>query len=185
VRRGGGRTLDQLQRIAREGQETPTTIRTSQRSSRHAECTKVLSMAKQANKRAAAPEVVAIIDTSPDVLEMLSHALERAGFVAVTGFTFDIRDGNLDFDAFVKQHRPRVVVYDVAPPYERNFKLFQHVRSLGCAEGCRFVLTSTNAAHVQQLAGQDERVFEIIDKPKDLNLIVEAVRQAARARPTR
>jgi CheY-like chemotaxis protein len=108
--------------------------------------------------------VVAVIDTSPDTIELLREALEHAGFVTISGFTHDIRSGKLDFEAFLRQHRPRVVVYDIAPPYERNYKLFQHVRSLDCGL-CKFVLVSTNAKHVQQLVGTDDRVFEIVDKP--------------------
>lgn len=127
--------------------------------------------------------VVAVIDTSPDAIELLCAVLEQAGFVTVSGFTHDIRSGKLDFEAFLRQHRPRVIVYDIAPPYDRNYRLFQHVRS--CHEACKFVLVSTNAKHVQQLVGTDDQVFEIIDKPFVLDLLVRAVNEAAHARPTR
>ena len=76
------------------------------------------------------PDVVAVINTSPDTVEMLRTTLEHAGFLVITGYTFDIRDGRLDIDAFVSKHQPRVVVYDVAPPYDQNWRLFQHVRGL-------------------------------------------------------
>ena len=131
------------------------------------------------------PVVVAVINTSPDTVELLSHALEHAGFLVVSGFTYDIRSGKLDFTAFLRQHQPRVIVYDVAPPYDRNYRLLEHVRGLEGASARPFVLTSTNAAHVAQLSGHNERVFEVIEKPIDLNLIVDAVRQAAKSRPTK
>jgi CheY-like chemotaxis protein len=133
----------------------------------------------------ASRSVVAIINTSPDTIELLSGVLEAAGFVVISGYTHDIRSGKLNLVVFLQQHAPRVIVYDIAPPYERNYRLFEHVRSMACAENCRFVLTSTNAAHVQKLARRDERVFEVVDKPVDLDLIVTAVKEAALARPTR
>jgi CheY-like chemotaxis protein len=86
----------------------------------------------------------ALINTTPDVVEMLKQVLERAGFFVATCFTFDIRDGCIDLEAFVRQHRPRVILYDLAPPYETNFRLFEHIRSMPALEDAQFVLTSMN-----------------------------------------
>jgi hypothetical protein len=74
----------------------------------------------QSNLRAVAAPVVAVIKTSPDTVELLSVALEGAGFVTVSSYTHDIRDGRVDLAGFLSQHQPTVVVYDIAPPYERN-----------------------------------------------------------------
>ena len=49
----------------------------------------------------------------------------------------------------------------------------------------QFVLTSVNCAHVEGLVGKDEHVYEVVGKPHDLDLIVRAVKEAMRARPTR
>jgi hypothetical protein len=51
--------------------------------------------------------------------------------------------------------------------------------------GYRFVLTSVNIRHVESLVGADERVYEVVGKPHDLDIIVRATKEAARARPTR
>jgi hypothetical protein len=96
----------------------------------------------------------------------------------------DIRDGKLDFDAFMRQHRLRVIAYDLAPPYEKNFRLFQHVRAMPVAEGCQFVLTSVNPLHVSGLL-RDARVYEVVDRDEDLMMFVRAVKEASRARPVR
>jgi DNA-binding NtrC family response regulator len=130
------------------------------------------------------PTVVAIVDTSPDTIGLLAEGIERAGFVVVSALTHEIRNGHLDLRAFVEQHRPKVFVYDIAPPYERNYRLLQHVRAVA-DHGIRFVLTSTNAAHVQQLVGRDDRVYEVIDRSLNIDLIVSAVKEAAKARETR
>jgi DNA-binding NarL/FixJ family response regulator len=131
------------------------------------------------------PITVAVINTTPDVVEMLRVVFETAGFVVVSAYTHDIRDGRIDFEAFMRQHRPRVIVYDLAPPYERNFKLFQHVRAMPAVAEAHFVLTSTNPSNVHGMVRRDERVYEVVDRAEDLMAIVQAVKEASRARDTR
>jgi DNA-binding NtrC family response regulator len=132
------------------------------------------------------PGVVAVINTSPDVVDMLRITLEHAGIVVVSAFTWEIRDGEVDVDRFIRQHGPRVVVYDIAPPYEANWLLFEHIRAMPVMEQVQFIVTTTNARQVEQFAkGIGKRIYEIVGKPFDLGEIVTAVREALRARPTR
>jgi response regulator RpfG family c-di-GMP phosphodiesterase len=128
---------------------------------------------------------VAIVNTTPDAVEMLRDVLTRAGFMVVSCYTHDIRDAKVDFDAFMRQHRPSVIAYDLAPPYESNFRLFQHVRSMPAVRGSQFVLTSVNPKNVAALVGRDERVYEVVDREEDLTQFVYAVKEASRARSTR
>jgi CheY-like chemotaxis protein len=131
------------------------------------------------------PDVVAVINTSPDVVDMLRFAFQPAGIVIVGAFTYDIRDGRIDIEAFMRQHSPRVILYDVAPPYETNWQLFQHVRTMPAMQHAQFILTSTNPAAIARLFGAAQRVFEVIGKPYDLDQIILATKEALRARPTR
>ena len=132
------------------------------------------------------PPVVAIINTSQDVVEMLRVALEFAGIVAVSAYSHQIRDGAVDIEAFMRQHDPRVVLYDIAPPYTSNWLLFQHLVGLPAFAGRPLVLTTTNKKHVDELASASKlRIFEIIGTPYNLSELVEEVRQALRSRPTR
>lgn len=136
--------------------------------------------------RPAEPRVtVAIVNTTPDAIGMLRQAFETAGFVVVSCFTHDIRDGQTDFASFVTQHQPRVIVYDLAPPYEKNFRLFQHLRAMDVVQGVHFVITSVNPPNVRDLVGRDERIYEVVDRDEDLMTLVQAVKQASRARDTR
>jgi CheY-like chemotaxis protein len=122
--------------------------------------------------------VVAIFNTSEDTTDLLRIVFENAGFVVVTAFTNHLRDGKVDLEAFMRQHQPRVIVYDIAIPYEQNWRLYQHMRSAPACQGVSFVLTTTNIRHVRQLAGTEE-IHEIVGKPYDLDEILGAVRQAA------
>jgi CheY-like chemotaxis protein len=133
---------------------------------------------------ASGPHVAAVINTAPDTVDLLKDALEQAGLLVVTGYTHDIRDGKLDLQAFLTTHRPDVIVYDLAPPYDRNWAFLQHLRSTTLT-GYRFVLTATNCRYVDGLVGRDERVYEVVGKADDLGAIVQAVREAVRARDVR
>jgi DNA-binding response OmpR family regulator len=127
-----------------------------------------------------APAVVAVFNTSEDTTDMLRVVLEDAGFVVVTAFTNALRDGKTDLEALMRQYRPQVIVYDIALPYDANWRLFEQVRASPACDGVRFVLTSTNAAQVQNVAGVQEPVLEIVGKPYDLDELVRLVRDAAK-----
>jgi CheY-like chemotaxis protein len=131
------------------------------------------------------PIVAAIINTSHDVIDMLRLALQQAGIVPVTAFTHQVRDGEIDLDAFMRQHEPSVIVYDLAPPYDANIRLFQHLSGLPSMQGRQFVLTSVNTAQVEKLLGTDDEVYEVVGKPLDLGKNVRAEKEAGRSRPTR
>jgi DNA-binding NtrC family response regulator len=130
-------------------------------------------------------QVVAVINSTPDVVDMLRLAIEQAGPVVVTALTFEIREGAVDLEHFIDQHQPNVIVYDISPPYEANWHLFEHLASMPVMEHRQFVLTSTNPRHVEGLAGPHQQVYEIVGKPLDLGRIVQAVKEALRSRPTR
>lgn len=116
---------------------------------------------------------------------MLRLTLEHAGIVVVTAMTWEIREGEIDLERFVAQHRPKVIIYDISPPYESNWMLFQHLRSLPPLVDLRFIVTTTNAKQVEHFAKSGEPVYEIVGKPFDLGEIVNAVREALKARATR
>ena len=92
---------------------------------------------------------------------MLRFSLERAGFVVVTATTDAIRDGEIDLEHFARQHEPGVIVYDIAPPYEENFRLFQHLRASEALRDRAIVLTTTNARHLVKLVEEGTVVQRI------------------------
>jgi DNA-binding NtrC family response regulator len=129
--------------------------------------------------------VVGVINSTDDVVDMLRLAFEHAGMTVVSALTPEIRQGHVDVERFVTQHDPRVIVYDIAPPYDANWNLFQHMAAMPAMAGRQFVITSTNARHVESLAGPQQHVYEIVGKPFDLDQIVQATREALKVRPSR
>lgn len=126
----------------------------------------------------APPVVVAVFNSSPDTVDLLRMVLEREGFVVVSAFTFEMRDGQVDVEAFCRQHKPAAAVYDIALPYDANWRLFEHIRALEALSASRFVVTTTNEAQVRKIAGPGQELIEIVGKPYDLRLIVDAVKKA-------
>ncbi len=129
--------------------------------------------------------VVAILNSNDDILEMLRIALEQAGFVVVSGHIDKIRRDDQRLSAFIDDHDPAVIVYDLVPPYDRSWRFLEHVRASPSLRGRRFVVTSTNVDRATEAIGDAEYVYEILGKPYDINQIVRAVRGAVDGRDDR
>ena len=123
------------------------------------------------------PPVVAIFNTSPDTVEMLRIVLEQAGFVVMGLYTYEARDGKIDVENLFRQHEPDVVIYDIAPPYDKNWREFQHMCMMPALKGRKFVLTTTNERRVREVAEDAPEMFEIVGKPYDLGRIVDQVKK--------
>ena len=123
--------------------------------------------------------VIALINSTPDIVEMLRFAFEQAGFVVVSTYTYLIRLGEVNLEAFIEQHQPQVIVYDIAPPYASNWNFFRHISQLPALADRVFVITSTNPARLRELAEIDDRqIFEIVETPYLLTELIETVRAA-------
>lgn len=132
-------------------------------------------------QRAPTLGVVALFNSNIDAIALVSRLLESAGFTVTSALIPDIRDGRCDVDAFIRRHDPSVVVYDIGPPYEKNWAMLEQLRATSMSDR-RFVITSTNAAQLEKLAGGDERIYEVVDRQFELDNIVRAVKEATRAR---
>lgn len=120
---------------------------------------------------------IAVFNSSADTVELLRTALETEGFQTVAGHIPDVKKGELDLIEFVNRHAPSVIVYDISPPYDANWRFLRLVRSAEPMTALQFVLTTTNKPALDKLVGETE-ALEIIGKPYDLRQVIEAVRAA-------
>jgi CheY-like chemotaxis protein len=131
------------------------------------------------------PVVVAIVNTNPDIVRMFRMSLERTGFVVLAVHIEDIKTAAANVKTMLEEHDPRVIVYDLAPPYDQNWRFLDHLRTSTDFKGRKFVLTSVNVRAVEQTVGMDETVYEVIGQDSDILAVVRAVKEASRSRPTR
>jgi hypothetical protein len=128
---------------------------------------------------------VAVVNSNPDLVRLLRVALEQASFIVFVIHIEEIKKAEADIEGFLHQNDPRVSVYDVAPPYEHNWRFLDFLRNATEFKGRQFVLTTVNLKRVEEIVGPDETVYEVVGEPKDIKEIVRAVKEASRARPTR
>jgi DNA-binding response OmpR family regulator len=126
------------------------------------------------------PNVVAIINSNEDIVEAIRLILGDAGFVTVGAHLVDFKKGRQDLVAFLQENNPRVIVLDIAPPYEENWNFFQLIKNTLAAESRQFVLTTTNKKILEDLVGKTSTI-ELIGKPFDLDEIVKAVQKMMKA----
>jgi len=122
--------------------------------------------------------VVAVINGLADTIVMLRSALEEAGFATVEAQARDVRNGLVDLSAFVQRHTVDVVLYDIAIPYEDNWRFLNGLQASDELRHTPFVVTTLNQGALQRLVGPTDTI-EIIGNPFDLKRVVEAVRRAA------
>lgn len=132
-----------------------------------------------------APIVVAVINTNPELVRVLRVSLERAGFVTFAVHLEDIKTGDATVKSLIDEHDPRVVVYDLAPPYDVHWRFLDHLRKSTDFKDRRFVLTSVNLRAAQRIVDMEETVHEVVGQDSDILEVVRAVKEASRARPTR
>ena len=121
--------------------------------------------------------LIAVFNSSDDLVELLRIVLEQNGFISVTAHIDELRHGKMDLRAFVDQYKPAAVLYDLIPPYDRHWAFVDYLRTVSPLKSVPFVLTSTNAAMARQLAARTEPVVEVLGRPFDLEEIVAAVRR--------
>jgi CheY-like chemotaxis protein len=123
------------------------------------------------------PSVV-VLNSSQDTIDLLKVVLEEKGFAVASAHVASIKSGEIDVLDFVDKHSPDVIVYDVALPYEENWKFLRLLQSSAPLRDIRWVITTTHKKHLEELVKDCGEVYEVVGKPYDLEQIVGAIRSA-------
>jgi DNA-binding response OmpR family regulator len=123
------------------------------------------------------PPVVAIFNSMDEILDTLRLAFEAQGFVAATARLADILSGILDLIAFVQEHKPVALVYDLPRPYEANWNVLRMLRETDSLESLVWVITTTNKEALERAVPRTNAIEVVLGKPYTVEEVIEAVRK--------
>ena len=126
------------------------------------------------------PPVIAIFNSSDDMIELLRMEFERHDFVVLSGHVSEVRRGTIDLKSLLDQHKPQVIVYDLVPPYDRQWQFLDHLRQTSPLNRIPFVITCSNEKAARELTRPDEQVYEVLGRPFEIEALIAVVRQAAK-----
>jgi CheY-like chemotaxis protein len=124
--------------------------------------------------------VVAVVNTNDDLVSALQHALEADGFNIVTAHIEGIKSGTVNFAAFLDEHDPAVVIYDIALPYDANWTFLNMLRQLPQAQQRPFVVTTVNKRALDVRVGPNDAIEIQGGHAQDVAPTMDAVRKVLR-----
>ena len=124
--------------------------------------------------------VVAIFNSMDEILDMTRLAFEAQGFVTATARLADIQSGSLDLIAFVKEHKPVALVYDIPRPYEANCNVLRLLRETDSLQHLVWVITTTNKEALERAAPKTNAIEIVLGNPYTVDEVIDAVRQGLR-----
>lgn len=130
------------------------------------------------SSKAKASKIVAVLNSTQDVIELLQQCLEDEGFNVVGGLIPQFKRGHRNLVTFIEEHDPTLIVYDLPPPYEGNLHFLEMVKNMKVMEGRKFLYTTTNKEALLRIAEKKIDAIEIIGKPMDLEELIQAVKKA-------
>ena len=123
------------------------------------------------------PPVVAIFNSLDDILDMVRLAFEAQGFVTATARLADIQSGVLDLIAFVEEHKPVALVYDLPRPYEANWNVLRMLRETDSLQDLVWVITTTNKQALERAVPKTNAIEIVLGKPYTVDEVIDAVRK--------
>jgi DNA-binding response OmpR family regulator len=121
--------------------------------------------------------VVAVINTSAEILELLQEFLSDEGYDVVPAYTVDFKRGERDFHTFVAEYRPQAVLWDISIPYMENWAYFRDtILGSGVLPERCFVCSTVNRTVLEMLVGPTSTI-ELIGRPFDLDVIGKRIRR--------
>ena len=132
--------------------------------------------------------VVALFNASDDTIDMIQKLLTESGGdqTLIWCHFADLKKGVVDFGKYMVRHNPEVVIFDLSPPYDENWKYFKTMRDAKTMQGRGVVLTTTNKARLDEVLGEASHALEVVGKFKDLQLINTAIlRETGKAETAR
>jgi hypothetical protein len=126
--------------------------------------------------------IVALFNASDDTVDMIQLLLNGTNDAQrLVGCHFaDLKKGHVDFETYLTEHDPEVVIFDISPPYAENWQFFTTMRDADVMHGRGSVLTTTNKNRLDEVLGTDSYALEVVGRSKDLQQIRAAIAMETR-----
>jgi DNA-binding response OmpR family regulator len=130
--------------------------------------------------------IVALFNASDDTIDMVQKLLTDSGSEQTLIFCHfaDLKTGVVDFGKYMNKHNPEVVIFDLSPPYNANWRFFKTMRDATTMKGRGVVLTTTNKHRLDEVLGADSHALEVVGRPEDLQQIDAAIKAETRKAKT-
>src|ERR1700736_5407079 len=130
--------------------------------------------------------IVALFNASDDTIDMVQTLLTVSGGdqTLIWCHFADLKKGIVDFGKYMDKHNPEVVIFDLSPPYDENWRFFKTMRDAKTMQGRGIVLTTTNKARLDEVLGEDSHALEVVGRPTDLQQIDAAIKEQTRRAET-
>lgn len=130
--------------------------------------------------------IVALFNASDDTIDMVQKLLTGSGGdqTLIWCHFADLKKGIVNFDKYMSRHNPEVVIFDLSPPYDENWRFFKTMRDAKTMQGRGVVLTTTNKDRLDEVLGEDSHALEVVGRPKDLQQIDAAIKAETRKAET-
>jgi DNA-binding response OmpR family regulator len=130
--------------------------------------------------------IVALFNASDDTIDMVQTLLTKSGGeqTLIWCHFADLKKGIVNFDRYMDKHNPEVVIFDLSPPYDENWRFFKTMRDARTMQGRGMVLTTTNKARLDEVLGEDSHALEVVGRPTDLQQIDAAIKAETRRAET-
>lgn len=124
----------------------------------------------------AVPPLVACVNASENVTDLLAEYLRLDGFRAVP-LVVPLRAHGEPLHRLISDLRPDACIYTIGPPYPEGWQAFAALRA--ALPTVAFVLTTINRRALAAAVGSVEaESIELFGKPFDLDAVCAAVRRA-------
>ena len=126
--------------------------------------------------------IVALFNASDDTIDMVQTLLTASGGdqTLIWCHFADLKKGIVDFGKYMDKHNPEVVIFDLSPPYDENWRFFKTMRDAKTMKGRGMVLTTTNKARRDEVLGEDSGALEVVGRKEDLQQIAAAIKLETR-----
>jgi hypothetical protein len=127
-----------------------------------------------------AKRVVALFSANDETVDLLQWMRGISGVNEFIWCRFeDLKRDRVDCTEYLTAHNPEVVIIDISPPYQENWRFFQTLRVAQAMKGRGLVLITRNKARLDAILQEDSHAINIVGNTGVLLHIVTAIEDAA------